>query len=309
MPRWPRHADARRLKTAAAARAAAFSLVEILVVIAIIGILLAVVFKGGTALIGSSKSRETSALLKKLDLAIDEYKREVDTSRIPRAKYVFNGSPPDDLRVFLGQPVTLGGCSLQMRNTGAILRNNSPIPVNQLIDPRDADGRLSVPPDQLLHADIRAMVLAMRLYSPKAKAVLDTIDAKYWATPDETLVYQPSPNAPTIRLDYLVDAWGQPLEYYATCICDPSQPLTPREIVSNAFVHENNDGGVAASYGPDGAEQFAADMIAAEGDSSLVADFYQEIKAGGKGLLNHRLNSDNLYSSDFFTNRIRQAGP
>jgi type II secretory pathway pseudopilin PulG len=71
-----------------------------LVVIAIIGILLAVVFRGGSALLRSSKARDTEALLAKLNLALDEYRREVDHSRIPNSMALFNKFPPDDLRVF-----------------------------------------------------------------------------------------------------------------------------------------------------------------------------------------------------------------
>lgn len=303
----------RRLRPAHRARA--FTLVEILVVIAIIGILLAIVFKGGTALVENARKRDTQALLAKLDLAIDEYRREVDTSRIPQAMQVFNNVPPDDLRVFetaaQPQPPTIGGCDLRMRNQGKFLLGGSAIAnLNGLFDARDSDGRVKNA-DHLLHADIRALVLAIRLNSPKAKVILDSIDPKYWGEPDEGFEYQPGTDPSVrIRLDYLVDGWGNPLEYFSTCICEESAGLTPRERVSNAFVHENNDGPVIVSYGADGSEQFAADRLALEKDaSSMIADYYEELKSAGRGVINNPLNSDNVYSSDFFANRVRQTQP
>jgi type II secretory pathway pseudopilin PulG len=133
-----------------------------LVVIAIIGILLAVVFRGGSALLRSSKARDTEALLAKLNLALDEYRREVDHSRIPNSMALFNKFPPDDLRVFVGAsgaslPI-VGGCEISMRNTGAFVLDGGSASLGDLLDPRGSDGSLQRP-DQLLHADIRAMVL------------------------------------------------------------------------------------------------------------------------------------------------------
>jgi len=308
MARHPQHATASVWRREAAA---GFTLVEILVVIAIIGILLSIVFKGGSALVENARKRDTEALLNKLNLALDEYRREVDTSRIPYAKNIFNGAPPDDLRVFYGTTVTVGGCPVQMRNTGAILQNGTPVSANALVDSRNTStGQLSDPTAPLIHGDIRAMVLGIRLNSPKANAILKSIDPKYWASPEQVNGYEfaadPTSNDPTTRipLDFLLDGWGRPLEYFSTCICRDVSSLTPRDRVSNAFVHVNNDGPILVSYGADGDEQFAADRLASEGDtSSVVADYFPD------NLMNSPFNSDNVYSSDFFTNRIRQAAP
>lgn len=297
------------------ARPAGFSLVEILVVMAIIGILLGAVFKGGSVLVQNSKKRDTEALLKRLDMAIDEYKREVDHSRVPNMAALWNAAPPDDLRAFhAASNVYIGGCPVRLRSTGSFLRNGSAVAVNDLIDARDSSGRLSNPPSELQHSHIRAMVLAMRLYSPKATAILDGIDQRFWAEPDESFVYHPDPGKPgaiTYRLDYLVDAWGTPLDYFSLCICGTGGTLTPRERVSDAFFHQNNDGALVVSYGPNGQEQVADDMFAAEGDSTLVADYYEEMSTTTNrgGIINNRFNMDNLYSSEFFTTRISHQEP
>jgi type II secretory pathway pseudopilin PulG len=274
-------------------RVAAFSLAEILVVIAIIGILLAVVFKGGSSLIESAQKRDTEALLKKLDMAIDEYRREVDTSRINFAKNIFNGCPPDNLLAFVGREVAIGGCPIRLRNTGEIRLNESAL--------SDDDQIRSI-----RYGDIRALVLAIRLNSPKAKSILDSIDPKYWAEPDNNNIYdfEPAANQPTVRLDYLVDSWGVPLEYFSSCICKENAEVKPRERVSNAFVHENNDGGIVVSYGPNGRDQFDPDMVLGEGPTDMVSDW---MDATSPGVINHPFNTDNLYSSDFFANRIRQV--
>lgn len=297
-------------------RVSAFSLIEILVVIAIIGILLAVVFRGGSTLVRNAKTRDTEALLKKLDLAIDEFKREADLSKIPNAKALFNGAPPDDLRVFDASSATysvVGGCPVRFSSNGVFKRNETIVKVADLIDDRGGDGTLKSTA-KLVHADIRAMVLSMRLYSPRARAILDSIDPKYWADTEavDGYVYYPdaSDTSSFVQLDFLVDAWGNPLEYYSTCRCQMGITLPPREETSNTFVHYNNDGPVIVSYGADGADQFSADMMAAEGDTSMVADYYAESNNGANaGIINSPFNSDNVYSSDFFANRVRnQAG-
>jgi prepilin-type N-terminal cleavage/methylation domain-containing protein len=307
-----RHAGRVRL-TRGGGRRAGFSLAEMLVVIAIIGILLAVVFRGGSALLRSSKARDTEALLAKLNLALDEYRREVDHSRIPNSMALFNKFPPDDLRVFVGAsgaslPI-VGGCEISMRNTGAFVLDGGSASLGDLLDPRGSDGSLQRP-DQLLHADIRAMVLSMRLFSPKASKILDSIDPVYWQETDQRLIYNPDPSdnsVQPIQLDVLVDAWGNPLEYFSTCICNPNRPIGPRERTSNAFVHENNDGAILVSYGADGADQLSGDIFSTEGDTTLVADFYAEYDPATRqgGVVNHPFNTDNLYSSEYFANRIR----
>jgi hypothetical protein len=148
----------------------------------------------------------------------------------------------------------------------------------------------------------------MRLFSPKASKILDSIDPVYWQETDQRLIYNPDPSdnsVQPIQLDVLVDAWGNPLEYFSTCICNPNRPIGPRERTSNAFVHENNDGAILVSYGADGADQLSSDIFSTEGDTTLVADFFAEYSQNGAGAVNHPFNTDNLYSSEYFANRIR----
>jgi hypothetical protein len=84
-----------------------------------------------------------------------------------------------------------------------------------------------------------------------------------------------------------------------------NRPIFPRERTSNAFVHENNDGAILVSYGADGADQLSGDIFSTEGDTTLVADFFAEYSQNGAGAVNHPFNTDNLYSSEYFANRIR----
>jgi hypothetical protein len=148
----------------------------------------------------------------------------------------------------------------------------------------------------------------MRLFSPKASKILDSIDPVYWQETDQRLIYNPDPSdnsVQPIQLDVLVDAWGNPLEYFSTCICNHESSIFPRERTSNAFVHENNDGAILVSYGADGADQLSGDIFSTEGDTTLVADFFAEYSQNGAGAVNHPFNTDNLYSSEYFANRIR----
>ncbi len=286
-------------------RRAAFSLVEILVVIAILAILATLAFTGGPALINHGKAKETQALLSKLSLALDEYRREVNHQSVPNAKNRFNGYPPDDPHVLQAGGSTAAGCTVALRNTGVLLEDGSPVAPRYFDDARNnSTGQLNSP-QGLRHGDVRAMVLSMRLFSPKASKILDTISPKYWVrAADEPILYQyrPDDNSEAIPLDYLVDAWGTPLEYFSTCICG-GEPYSPRVQASNAFVHDNSDGAVLVSYGPNGNEQFAADTINLEGDSSMVGDWWRPDE---DHVINHPFNDDNIYSSDFFAQRIRQ---
>lgn len=259
-------------------RRRAFSLVEMLVVIAVLAILMAAVWKGGSALISGGKVRDTQGLFATIEQAIEAYRSEFSQSRIANADDVYaGGNPPDDLGVFQGG--SPGG--------------------SVAAGPRVAMGTStsSVPNPLPAYSDVRAMILAMRLRSPKARAVLDRIDKRFVKSGrEENQFYDPGDGSEAIPLDYYVDAWGTPIEYYSTASASSSS--APRPIASAAFLKANNGEPLLVSYGPNGQEQFSAETVADEGDTSLVADF------AGDGVINNQLNQDNIYSSEVFLHRM-----
>ena len=288
-------------------RREAFSLVELLVVIAVLAILLGLVFKGGGSMLTKGKANDTEALLQNLDQAITAYKSEVVTQTdIPNADALFRGSPPDAVYVFDKGGTTVAGCDIAM-GRGDPGSSNPWIPAG-LDDGRDAGGKLSSPAAPR-HGDVRALVLAMRLRSPKASAILDQIDARFLVPGRaDGVFFDPGDGSAPIPLDYYVDAWGTPIEYYSTRFCPDCPSGTPREAASDAFVRANNGEALLVSYGPDGPDQFAQDFFDDEnvGDTSLVADYWDNPARTGvpDHLVNYVLNQDNIYSSDTFKERM-----
>ena len=278
-------------------RREAFSLVELLVVIAVLAILLGLVLKGGGSMLTKGKVNDTEALFQNLDQAITAYKSEVNQTRIPNADALFRGSPPDAVYVFVDENgTTVAGCAIAM-GRGNPSSSNPWIPAG-LDDGRDAGGKLSSPA-AAMHGDVRALVLAMRLRSPKASAILDQIDARFLVPGRaDGVFFDPGDGSAPIPLDYYVDAWGTPIEYYSTRFCPNCPSGTPREAASDTFVRANNGEALLVSYGPDGPDQFAQDFFDSEGDTSLVADYTDN------NLVDHVFNQDNIYSSDTFKERM-----
>ena len=282
-------------------RPRAFTLVEVLVVLAIIGILAAVAFKGGSTLIKAGKERDTEAMLGVMDQAVRSYKDEVRYTGA--AQKIFGSAPPDHLYVF--SPT---GWNTMTVDYGKVVLTNKATAVlpTGMADARDAaKGNWSNYGDRT-YEDVRAMVLAMRLRSAAASTILDRIDTRFRVRDlNSDLVYDPGDGTAPIPLDYYVDAWGTPIEYYATRV-----PInnTARSNASTAFIKANNGRELLVSYGADGGDQFSNDFLGAYGDTNIVADYFFG-EAPGKsadGLVNCEYNLDNLYSSEVFKDRMRQ---
>ncbi|NOX57632.1 MAG: type II secretion system protein [Planctomycetes bacterium] len=271
-----------------------FTLIEMLVVVAILAILIGMAFRGATAMTEAAKIRETKAVMASLVQAIDAYKLEVTQSRAGGGKVTafYNGSPPDDLNVF-----SATGANIGIIPTNIKLAAGSPI-VPELTDPRDLTSGVLPSPNARGHGDLRAMVLAMRLRSPQASQILDGINSKYRVK--DNAVFDPNDGSEPIPLVYYVDAWGTPIEYYSVC-SSPTSPA-PRERAAFAFVHNNNTEPLLVSYGPNGPDQFSGDFFNDFGDTSLIADFHDN---GVDGRINSVLNQDNVYSSETFKERMK----
>ncbi|MCA9253525.1 MAG: prepilin-type N-terminal cleavage/methylation domain-containing protein [Phycisphaerales bacterium] len=278
-------------------RRSGFTLIEIIVAVAVLAILIGVAFKGVTALTESAKVQETEGLLKALSQAIDAYKLEVKQSRAGGGSVgaLYNGAPPDNFDVFTPTGANLAGFNVKLvkGNPNAL----------DLADPRDSSTGVLAGFNQRRYGDVRAMVLAMRLWSPKASEILDGINEKYRVN-EGNLVYDPNDGTDSIPLIHYVDAWGTPIEYYSVCTAINSPD--PRERTAFSLVHNSNAEPVLVSYGPDGPEQFSSDIFGDSGfgDTSLVSDFNGGCAGCTVGKIDNALNQDNVYSSETIKDRM-----
>lgn len=288
----------------------AFSLVEIMVVIGILALLIGIVFKGGGALITRAKVRDTEALLKSLNQALQAYASDVNQVRIPCVKDIYGGFPPDNIYVFDEIGVNLGCASGNVVMVSGTSNADIKPDLPGLIDQRASSGALqTLAQQELKHGDMRAMVLAMRLRSPKASQILDRIDARFKRSqvdePAMGAFFDPGDGTAQIYLDYYVDAWGTPLEYFS--YKDGNLALSPRDRASARIVLASGGVPVIASYGPNGPDQLSSDFMATYQDTTIVGDYWTlpVPSATQLGLVNHESNDDNIYSADGLKERLR----
>lgn len=293
----------------------AFTMIELLVVVAVIAILLGAIIAGGSALISKAKASDTRALFQTLALAVEQFKDDAPTAKVTGYTARYANYPPDELEVFSADDgIPPSGANLV--GTGARLEDES-------------DTALSSPLNAVEQRDVKAMVLAVRLFSAGAAEILDQVDERFRrqgqtaAGLAEYYDRDHSGSNDSFRepLIYYVDSWGTPIEYYATNLpgssgtadvdTDNSPTSGSRRIASTAFVAANNGVPVFVSYGPDGEDQFAQDFIDSVGQTQLVWDFNDDYVGGGAldRAINHKLNADNVYSSPDLAAKLANALP
>ncbi|MHC4698353.1 MAG: type II secretion system protein, partial [Planctomycetota bacterium] len=178
------------LRPAAVQGARAFTIVELLVVFAIVVILIGAILVGGPRLIDKARAQTTQTLLATVDSAIEEFKREQTENPTLTAARQRDGAggwvrytarygayPPDELEVFTCKG--LRGSAKASTYSLAVGRGSVFPGISSASDGYDAmvfytDGDAD---PRLEHRDLAAMILAIEMFSPKAKMILDGIPA------------------------------------------------------------------------------------------------------------------------------------
>ena len=299
----------------------AFTMIELLVVVAVIAVLLGAILAGGSVLINKAKANDTRALFQTLALAVEQFKDDAPLAKVAGYTTRYANYPPDELEAFSAAAADgIPPSGANLLGTGARLEDES-------------DTALSSPLNAVEQRDVKAMALAVRLFSAAGAEILDQVDERFrrrgqtatglaeYYDRDQT----GSNNSFREPLIYYVDSWGTPIEYYATNLPGPSgtadvptdnspdypSPSGSRRIASTAFVGANNGVPVFVSYGPDGEDQFAQDMIDSIGLSTqLVWDFNNDYVGGALDrAVNHKLNADNVYSSPDLAAKLANTLP
>jgi prepilin-type N-terminal cleavage/methylation domain-containing protein len=318
----PKHRNAESRGTRAVARAAdrlesrsprrrpAFTLVELLLVMAILVVLISALIVVGRSQIAKGKAREAHTMLSTLQSAAQQFAAEKPLSKVKGYAARYGDYPPDELDGFLKGVGILGSGGALVVPGGTDLK----IPSNKI--------------ENVRNGDIKAFALAVRLYSQEGAATLDRIPSKYRApavkdasgTPLEFLHHGDGNTFKTgqdVPLDYFVDPWGTPIAYFAAKTGGPSvwdsntnnvAKVGNRQLTTQVLRSLSNDVPVFVSYGPDGPGQFAADfLVGGKYPPDLVQDIGDE-PDGADRVVNNTLNADNLYSIESAQSRILQGG-
>ncbi len=289
-----------------------FSLVELIVVIAILAVLIGAVVAVTGSVMASAKTRQTKAVMLNLEQAIEQFKEDAPLSKIKDYRDRYHGYPADELEPFMtggsdgGIPAE--GKTRMSERRSIALGSDADL---ELPAHSGLSGRSSVPA-----ASIKAMALTIRLYSPAGTAILDEISPKYRKAPGPEEFFDRNGNGELDVADepliYFVDAWGTPFDYFAADpvgdVNAPSDPQGDRLDASQFLIEKNRGKPLLVSYGPDGAEQCDPDFIREFGLTDLVADYEGgEPYNGAPDVIDSPFNEDNIYLDETLKERLKEA--
>ena len=311
-----------------ASRRGGFTLVELLVVMAVIAILISAVVAVSTVFIEKAKARNTLGVMRVVSDAVEAFKR--DRPSIVTASQPAGGAdrvrwakryglfPPDELDVFtdLGLPGS-DTSSGSLAVGGATM---SPAPLGGYPAMRFHDKAPSATDRAFEHRDNAALVMALEQYSASAAGLLAGLPTRYRAEgvidggTGQPLQFldrgDAGWDADDLQVRYIVDDWKVPLGYLAQRDWNEDDPPAPSgnhpawNRASTEIIRLNGDQPLILSYGPDGADQFTPEMMGLEdGTASLVADWEDD------GKINNPLNADNLYLDAALKDRLAEGRP
>lgn len=282
----------------------AFSLVEMLVVIGIIGLLLSIVLIVGRGALNDAKVKDTRVMLSQLNSAIQSFADADPYKSVQRAKVRYGPYPPDSIRCFEPTPATPSPDPYLLTGGGGrFAKIGASGPYTDDYDP-------AIPPDPNYIADSGIKTLVFFLRSQSASREI------YDAIPDRFRVTVPAgDNAgneyfdfnnnamfdPTIdkEVQYLVDGWKHAIEYYSVRQLDPSEnPPTSHAWVAQKLVQANKNLPVLVSYGLDGDVQFKQGQ-------TLEAPYNDSSVGSGELFFASPLHEDNVYLDDSLRDKMK----
>ena len=290
----------------------AFTLVELLVVFVIIAILVSSVLVASTHLIDRTRTRNTESVLKVVQGALEEFKRESPPIVKVRQKnatgqYVqystrYGAYPPDELEVFteFGLPHSDPASSYSLTPKRADATPGTP--GRPSVVPAPASGGSGYPPMQfytagndkteLEHRDLAAMILAINLYSPSAAEMLGHLADSNWSDgavdasgdPTQFLDIKGDKNwdaGEDEQIRYIVDSWGVPISYFAQRDFDADAVAgatrsdnyyTDWNEASTEMIRLNSGQPIVMSFGVNGKDQLSKDVLKAENSTAFIVD-------------------------------------
>lgn len=312
-------------------RQSGFTLVELMVVVAIIAVIAAGVIVVGSSVLDGARARSTRATITLVDTALDQFHEE---KHLANASQIASGTPskvyykdrygiypPDELEVFTGVGIP-GGSS--PRRERLLLPDNAhvmpdPTDSGQYGDMTFQHGDLALTEQATEHRDLAAMIVAIETYSPAGRGILDKIsDAHRAAVPYDRAARGPVQYVDTNRDDrwtagkdrefrYIVDDWGVPLVYYAQRDAGGGNPVSSRNHAtswnraSTLLVRLNNDRPVIMSWGPNGRDQLTADVLDGGESTSLL-----HVDLADNDRLDDSWNKDNIFADDTLLDRLEE---
>ncbi len=264
-------------------RARAFTLVEIVVVVAIIGLLLTILISVGSSVIDDAKIKESIMTMSVIDTAIGQFADDSPLKGVVQYRSRYGDFPCDELEPFdiaTGIPEALPPASWVRIGPGG-----------GTLDYPDSLGI-----SDLLYRDTKAMSLAIRLYGGEAAAVLDKVSNKFRRVTASEFFDRGSDgtlNTDDVPLEHYVDAWGTPLEYYAVKKGYEGE-LGERWDLSAFLVAANYNRPLLVSFGPSGPDRMIDGVT-----SPLLADF-----EAFPHVIDNVLNLENVYIDEKVKSRL-----
>jgi len=282
------------------------------VVFVIIAILISSVLVASTHLIEKTRTRNTESVLKVVQDALEEFKREsppiVKAKQMnPAGKYLqystrYGSYPPDELEVFtkFGLPHSDPAQSFSLTPRGPA--TSSGPGKRPSVVPAPASAGTGYPPMQFYtagndkidheHRDLAAMILAINLYSPSAAEMLGHLADSNWSdgaldplgNPAQFLDIDGKGNwdaGEDMQIRYIVDSWGVPISYFAQRDFDANAAAgatrsnnyyTDWNEASTEMIRLNSGQPIVMSFGGNGKDQLSKDVLKAENSTAFIVD-------------------------------------